>query len=298
VLERFILPDENLPMRRGIKNHGKTFTYHGGNFFSNKENVKFTLFYTVPRGPQVWTGEKDHESVHEAELQAKKNENRGRKALRAARKELIDMGYGEDQVKTKLKHRMFSKAADILQEGAAGLYDAVVLGRRGLSRLEEAFDDSVSKDILEEKSNFPIWICRRLDLERKGVLVCADGSQTSKRIVDHVGFILANEKEHEITLLSVADARSDLKEIKEKILVSAADSLVHNGFPTELIKTTVLKNSNVARAVLGEADSGQYAAVAVGRRGAGRGLLGKIFMGSVSTKLFRELEKSALWLNY
>ena len=129
-----------------------------GNLFTNKEDFKLTLYYAVPRGPQVWTGERDHESVHEAEIQAKKNVNRGRKALQAAQKELVNMGFTDGQIDLRLQHRMFSKAKDIIQEGAEGLYDAVVLGRRGLSRLEEAFDESVSKSVLEEKSNFPIWI--------------------------------------------------------------------------------------------------------------------------------------------
>jgi nucleotide-binding universal stress UspA family protein len=269
-----------------------------GNLFSNREGVKFTLFYAVPRGPQVWTGEKDYESVNEAEIQAKKNENRGRKALRAAQQELMKMGFEEEQIKTKLQHRRFSKAVDIIQEGAEGLYDAVVLGRRGLSRLEEAFDESVSKEVLEEKSNFPIWICRKPDLERKGVLVCIDGSDASERILDHVGFILAGEEEQEVTLLSVNNSRKRSKKETEAILLTAGDSLVKNGLPSEMIKTLVIEDTNVARAILTEAENGLYSAVASGRTGAGQGLLGKIFMGSVSTRLFRELEGAALWLCY
>jgi len=268
-----------------------------GNLFSSKKDIKLTLYYTVPRGPQVWTGERDHESVHEAEIQAKKNKNRGHKALRAAQDELMNMGFEEKQIETRLQLRMFSTAKDIIQEGAEGLYDAVVLGRRGLSRLEEAFDESVSKSVLGEKSNFPIWICRKPDPERKGVLVCVDGSEASKRIVDHVGFMLAKEKEHHVTLISVSNSAKK-KEDLESVLSDAKESLVKNGFLPEITKTRVLKDSNVAKAILREADNGRYSAVAVGRTGAGKGILGKIFMGSVSTRLFRELEKSALWLCY
>ena len=52
----------------------------------------------------------------------------------------------------------------------------------------------------------------------------------------------------------------------------------------------------VRKAILDEAEQGRYAAVAVGRTGAGQGLLEKIFMGSVSDTLFRELERAALWV--
>ncbi len=85
---------------------------------------------------------------------------------------------------------------------------------------------------------------------------------------------------------------------KEGIFLNARDSLVNNGLPSEMIKTKVVEDANVARAILSEADEGRFSAVAVGRTGAGQGILGKIFMGSVSTKLFRELEGAALWLCY
>ena len=91
--------------------YGIRFT---GNFFSNKQDMRITLFYTIPRGPQVWSGERDHESVSEAELQAKKYEGRARKALSAAKKELVKMGFGDEQIDTKLQKRRFSTVKDII----------------------------------------------------------------------------------------------------------------------------------------------------------------------------------------
>jgi hypothetical protein len=49
----------------------------------------------------------------------------------------------------------------------------------------------------------PLWICPESDLQRKNVLVCVDGSDNAYRAVDHVGFILAGENQHGITLLHV-----------------------------------------------------------------------------------------------
>ena len=269
-----------------------------GNLFSNKHDLKFTLYYTIPRGPQVWSGERDHESVSEAELQSKKYEGRGRKALAAAKKELIKMGFDDEQIETKLQKRRFSKVKDIIQEGADGLYDAVVLGRRGLSWLLETYEESVTKKILEERSNFPIWICRKPDPEKKGILVCIDGSEASMRIVDHVGFMLAGEKDQQVTLLSVNNAKRTIKDHAETHIRIAGDLLINNGFSAEQIKTKIVEDPNVVRPILKEAKDGGFSAVAVGRTGAGKGLLGKIFMGSVSSRLFRELENASLWICY
>ena len=269
-----------------------------GNLFSNKQDIRITLYYTIPRGPQVWTGERDHESVSEADLQAKKYEGRGRKALSAAKKELIKMGFDSEQIDTKLQKRRFSTVKDIIQEGADGLYDAVVLGRRGLSWLLETFEESVTKKILEERSNFPIWICRKPDLEKKGILVCVDGSEVSMRMVDHVAFMLAKEKEQPVTLLSVNDYKGEMKNHWDTPIRNAKDILLNNGFSSEQIRSKIVDNSNAAKAILQEAKDGGFSAVAVGRTGEGQGLLGKIFMGSVSSRLFRELEDASLWICY
>ena len=267
-----------------------------GHLFSNKEEMRVTLFYTAPRPPAVWAGERTHESVTESERQAKQYEVKGRDALETAKKELIKLGFKQERISTKFKVRRFSKVEDIIQEGAKGLYDAVILGRRGLSLLEAAFDESVTKDLLVEKVNFPIWLCRMPNLERKNVLVCVDGSEHSRRMADHVGFILGEEKSQEVTLLVVKRPGGKLKESPENILSKSKEILLSNGFPSEMAKTKVIEARNVSDTILKEAEQGKFAAVALGRTGVGQGLLKSIFMGSVSDTLFRELKGAALWV--
>jgi len=267
-----------------------------GHLFSNKEEMRVTLFYTAPRPPAVWAGERTHESVTESERQAKQYEVKGRKALETAKKELIKLGFKQERISTKFQVRRFSKVEDIIQEGVGGLYDAVILGRRGLSLLEAAFDESVTKDLLEEKVNFPIWLCRMPDLERKNVLVSVDGSEHSHRMADHVGFILGEEKSQEVTLLVVKRPGGKLKESPEDILAKSKEILLSNGFPSEMAKTKVIEARNVSDTILKEAEQGKFAAVALGRTGVGQGLLKSIFMGSVSDTLFRELKGAVLWV--
>ena len=37
-----------------------------GHFFSNKEGLKITLFYTAPKPPVLWEGERTRESVRQS----------------------------------------------------------------------------------------------------------------------------------------------------------------------------------------------------------------------------------------
>jgi hypothetical protein len=166
-----------------------------------------------------------------------------------------------------------------------------------LSWLEEAFfDESVSKGLLEKKADFPLWICRRPEQERKDVLLCLDGSDAAFRMADHVGFVLGQERRHSVTLLAVKKPGAALKEATESILSRGREHLMNNSFPGEMIKTRVVEAGNVAKAILREAEQGRFAAVALGRRGRDQGIFKNIFMGSVSTFLFQELEKTALWV--
>jgi len=269
-----------------------------GNFFMNKEKKKITLFYTTPKTSAIWKGERTVEGLVEWESQARDYEAKGKKALESAKKELVRLGFKNDSIATKLQMRRHSKVMEIIQEGEKGLYDALVLGRRGLTWLEEAFDDSVSKELLEKKVNFPIWICRKPDPARKNILVCVDGSDAAYRMVDHVGFIMSQETKQEVTLLTIRKKGAKVSDDSENILSKSREYLKRNGFPVEMVRDKVVESNQPAEAILKEAKQGHFGAVAVGRTGAGRGFIKKAFIGSVSDKLFRELEGAVLWICY
>jgi len=234
--------------------------------------------------------------VTQREADEREYKTKGKKALEEVRKSLIKSGFDEERIVTKVRFRMISKVDDIIQEGSQGLYDAVVLGRRGLSRLEEVFDESVSSGILQKTYDFPFWLCRVPDLKRKNVLLCTDGSKPSYRIADHVGFILSSDDKHRVTILQIKKDRKDRN--TEKIFEAVKEHLAKNGFPGERIDAKVIEDSNPAKAILKEADQGEYAVVAAGWTGRGKGILKHLFSGSNSYTLFRELERAALWTSY
>jgi len=261
-----------------------------GNFFTNKEGMKITLLYTTPKAPGIW------ESDPGSDFQRRKSETEGRQALDMAKAELVKNGFGPDQVISKLQGRRVSKVMEIIHEGAKGMYDAVVLGRRGLSWLEHSFDESVTRGLLEKTCDFPIWVCRRPDLDRQNVLACVDGSVASDRMVDHIAHILHQESEQSITFLAVGKKGRIADKDLDTILSKSREMLISSGFPSDRIHLKGVEEGSVSKVILKEADEGRFAAVAVGRTGTGQGLLEKIFVGSVSRTLFQELEGAALWL--
>ena len=101
-----------------------------------------------------------------------------------------------------------------------------------------------------------------------------------------------------ITLFLVKGKGALSSEKAEDILAKGREQLLNNGVPSDLIKERVVEEGPITKAILKEVEQSRYAAVALGRTGTGQGLLQRLFMGSVSMSLFRELERAALLVCY
>jgi len=264
-----------------------------GSFFKDKTKTRLTLLYIASKS----------ESTSRDDIEQKKRDARlidaahekGKAALDAGRKLLRTLGFRDDTISTEIMDRRFGTVKDIVYAANTGLYDAVVLGRRGYALFEKAFATSVSREIMEHRIHFPLWFCRLPEEGRKNVLLCVDDTEPSLRIADHVGFILAGEEDHTVTIFHVDEGEG--KNI-EMILRAAKEKLVDNKVEEERIKIKVVRGSKTIKAIHEETDRGAYAAVAVGRGGAASaGTFKKWLMGSRSMKLLEELEKAALWVS-
>lgn len=264
-----------------------------GSFFRKKEAVKVTLFYVAPH---IGTGEKG-KSFEERSLDKKLAETyrkKGEEALEMGRKLLCNHGLLSENINTKLIFKQFGTVKDISREAKSGMYDAVVLGRRGYAIFENVLADSVTKEILDHDIDFPLWISRRPEEDRKNVLLCVDGSEPSLRIADHVGFMLKNEEEHSVTVFYVDTGEGANV---ESVLEGTKKELMKNGLPEERINTSVVRASRVVKTILEETEKKAYAVVAVGRVGVKKGLLKGWLVGSRSMKLLESLEKASLWVS-
>ena len=263
-------------------------------FFTRREDLKLTLFYVVPRRPDWRLDPINLEANPEAIVHIEHDKATcGLPAMAKAQAWLLSMGFTPDQVIVRCAEGSLGTVKEIVKESEEGLYDAAVLGRRGLSWFEEMVSDSVSHRILWESLTFPIWICRKPERGRKNVLVCVDGSEECLRVADHVGFMLRHEPDHDITLLHVCSDSHCVD--AEQIFGRAMAEIKANEIPDERINIKVMTSSNPAKTILHEADSHKYAAVAIGRTSHKPSTLKHIF-ATTSLKILRGIEGAALWL--
>lgn len=265
-------------------------------FFSRRDLVRLTLFYVTAR---PGTESFDSSAPFCATGQTSSFGNACRtppQTLTTARDWLLDMGFPGDRIEMRSAPAKYGTVKDIAAEAERGLYDAVVLGRRGLSWFDEIFDDSVTHRMLWESISFPLWVCRNPMRHRKNVLLCVDGSEQCLRVADHVGYILRNEPEHSVTVFHNRAQSLPEGQSIEHITAGAIAALKENGIEDERIDVLVKSSKDPADLILKQAQAGEFAAVAVGRSGGKPDALRNIF-GSISLTLLRKLEGAALWIS-
>jgi nucleotide-binding universal stress UspA family protein len=274
--------------------HGVKFV---GSFFRNKPAVSPTLFYVAPRADIAGGGG----GFGEPELEKRAAEaarKKGWEAIDAARQMLCDRGFPLENITCKFTFRQSGTVKDIINEAKTGVYDAVVLGRRGYTLFESVLPMSVTREILGRDTgiDFPIWITRHPEENRRNVLLCVDGSDASLRMIDHIGFMLSGEEEHTVTLFHVDVGEG---ENAESVFKTARKRL-HDAWASDgRVESRVVKAAitGVAETILKEAETRACAVVGVGRLGIEKGRLKEWLVGSRTMKLVEKIEKAALWVS-
>ena len=169
--------------------------------FAHLDDVRFHLLSVITCNPSQaaseWLDELELLSTLSNEEQ--KHYASAKRYLKKAVDRLERNGISPDQVTTEVKISTTNPALEVLSVARKGLFDALVLGRRGVSKLEEFIMGSVSNTMFEKCHDVPIWIVDGQVKSRK-FLVPVDGSFHSLMAVDHLAYILQDNPHAEVTL--------------------------------------------------------------------------------------------------
>ena len=225
---------------------------------------------------------------------------------------MIKLAVNESQIETISRSVVKGTAKDIIDYGRKGLYDAIVMGRRGISPLAEVFMGSVTNRVLEHTNITPVWAIGG-EVKSLKIMLAVDGSESSLRAVDHVIFMLGENPDIRITLLHVMPRLRDYCEInfedKEDILedtIKQRDKQCIDDFyahAQKKIKEAGLKKSqldfkrvvstiNIGKSIVNEVRKGNFGTVVIGRRGTDD----SFFLGGVSRFVLASISNRAVWL--
>jgi nucleotide-binding universal stress UspA family protein len=276
--------------------------------------LHYTLFHVLPTISQYLVEEAKVDFKAKVELGKimQKNQEKALQFLRNYKEQMVGMGIKEDRIDIIAQPKMLGMARDILEHAQKGLYDAICIGRRGLTRLQATFSGSVTNKLLQHSQFIPVWVVGG-EVKSKNVMAAVDGSESSLRAVDHLCFMLMGNPEINITIFHVAAKIGDYCEIDfndtsgelEKLVIEGDKRCVQKfythafkkfkdagiGEDRILIKE-VKPRMNVGKAIINEIKKGDYGTVVLGRRGISK----SFFMGKVSEYVIGKIENCTLWL--
>jgi len=229
-----------------------------------------------------------------------------------AREILVDSGMAQEAVAVKTKTMTAGTARDIVNESYQD-YAALVIGRTGVSRIEEVTMGSVAAKLVEVVSHIPIIVVGERPESNK-ILMAFDGSKGSMKAVKCAGKLLDRSVCeimlcHVIRPLSIQQLSArelfiqkhekDWIEVNKRKIVpaimEAKKRLMAVGFSEDHISSEILTYAQSrAAAIAKAARDDDYDTVVLGRRGFST--VGNFQIGRVSRKILQFAYQPALWI--
>jgi nucleotide-binding universal stress UspA family protein len=233
-------------------------------------------------------------------------------ALEAGKAILGAAGFRENAVGFILHEWREGVARDIIAEARNG-YDAIVIGRRGLGRMDRLLLGSVSNKIVQQVNNIPVWVVGG-DIRPRKFLLAVDASENSLKAAEHLaGFAAASGaavvifhavdrsglgfgpsviKQHEASEKQLEQKPSDKV---QKMLDDCGTLLERAGIKPDRIDIRY-KFGSLSRAgdILMEARDSGCGTIVLGRRGISR--TREFLMGRVTSKVLNFAEDLAVWI--
>ena len=278
------------------------------------QGLTYTLFCVQPTVSQFLLDEAETDLKARAELKTviRKNAEFARDILEKHKTRMVGMGIDEKRIETATRQKVMGICKDILDCAEQGLYDAILVGRRGLSRIQKTFMGSTTAKLVEHSRVIPVWVVDGDTMSTK-LMLAVDGSEASLRAVDHLSFMVGGNENIKVTLFHVTPTFRDycIINFDEKesdvgqVIARGAKRCIHHfyahaqhkfkeaGLQEHQMELKVTRRAmDVGKAILDQARKGNYGTVVIGRRGVNNAF----FMGSVSKYVLDKISNRAVWV--
>lgn len=225
-------------------------------------------------------------------------------AMEKAEAMLKKEGFAPDAIVKKIQAKKLGVVNDIARESHQG-YHAVVLGRRGESKLKDILLGSVPTRLLNKIQGIPMIIVGRTPCEYR-MMVAFDGSREIMRAVKAMS-----------TLIGVSDCKvsichvfkpqgmfsnedaanwkeNERKRIEPKIS-QAKHCLVDSGFSfNQLCCEVIEENEDMSTTIVKKANDEKFTTIVIGRRGLN--IYQEFVTRRVGEKIFQLAEHLTVWV--
>ena len=279
------------------------------------KNMSYVLFHVQPMLSQYLEDEAgtDFKSRNQLNQIKAKNIEASRRLLEQYKSQMVQTGIEESQIQIVTQPRSLGIAKDIIEYALKGKYDALVLGKRGISGLIEFFMGSVSSNIVQNSKVTPVWMIDGNVTPAK-ILVPIDGSEYSLRAIDHLAYIVSDHSDLNLTFLHVIPKLKNFCEIDfeikeadafEDLIIKANQNCIDNFYDLALKKLkefgikedqieikTVTQPLSIGAPIVDEVQTGNFDTVVMGRSGINK----RFFTGSVTNYVLNNISNAAVWI--
>jgi nucleotide-binding universal stress UspA family protein len=238
-----------------------------------------------------------------------------KKIMDLSRKYFIDQGFHEDQVIKKIHRCEQGVARDIVEESKHD-YEAVFLGRRGMSKLKDLVVGGTAQKLIEKTAHIPVCVVD-IGASAKKLLIAVDASEGAMKAIDYAGAVFGRMDVdvvlvhvlHDITGFEpsygmaypgpIITEPAEWLELEEqevnKVFDKAKGTLVSSGIDAGRISSNTIKaTGNRAQVAVRVARETGCGSIIVGRRGISK--VEEFIMGSMSNKVLHLAKGMAVWV--
>ena len=274
------------------------------------------LFHVVPETPETFRDLAEDPLIYATDLPLRAWVEHQKKNIcefmEATHRLFVKAGFSRQAISVRIQNLKTGVARDIISTLREG-FDALVIGRNGIGKLDDRMLGSVSAKLVEVCALIPVIVVGGRP-DSKSVLIAFDGSKGCMKAIDTVASLLDPVDCrvllcHVVRTLSLHQRRPDQLfvpehenhwiEAHQRKLMPALDEakqrLVDAGIPENRISQDILSHQmSRADAIFKRADTAGYQGIVAGRRGLTS--VEEFQLGRVSRKLLYLADDKALWL--
>jgi nucleotide-binding universal stress UspA family protein len=233
--------------------------------------------------------------------------------LKDARARLVRNGFPENNVAFFLHPADPGIAASISSFAEQGLYDSLLVGRRGVGKVGEMLLGSISADLVRKCHEVPIWIIDG-EVTSTRFLLAVHSSPCSLMAADHLAFILSSNPKADICIYHSGAVfgsapPADPEEFHSRwgeqwcrkhldldsfLYQAHTRVLLENGIPAErIMHLPPHRDLHASHDLLRQAKKHTCGTIVIGRRGR---QVDKGILGGVSDRTTQQAQNMAVWL--
>jgi len=269
-------------------------------FVFSPEQTEVVIFYVESKIPEsFWQMEKDMDfRFNTPEIRASMTERcklvKG--CMEKAKDILVARGFSLDSIKIKIHTKESGVVRDIVEESRQG-YDAVVVGRKGYSKLKDIFFGSVPMKLLGKIKSIPLIIVGGIPSQKKA-LIAFDGTREVIEAIRRMS-LLINSKGYSLLLCHASKASKACDKPdsynNDPFFKQSIECLTSAGFSEDQLTCEFISSEgDLTDNIINRACDGGYESIVIGRRNLT--FLKECFLGRIGDKILHAAGNHVVWV--